>query len=31
LQQIWDLRDLGGEDRFEASELLMRRVVMGTV
>ena len=31
LQQIWDLRDLGGEDRFEASERLMRRVVMGTV
>ncbi len=29
LQQIWDLRDLGGEDRFEASERLMRRVVMG--
>jgi len=31
LQQIWDLRDLGGEDRFEASERLMRRVVMGTL
>jgi hypothetical protein len=31
LQQIWDLRDLGGEDRFEAAERLMRRVVMGTV
>ena len=29
LQQIWDLRDLGGEDRFEASERLMRRVTMG--
>jgi hypothetical protein len=31
LQQMWDLRDLGGEDRFEASERLMRRVVMGTL
>jgi hypothetical protein len=31
LQQIWDLRDLGGEDRFEASERLTRRVVMGTL
>jgi hypothetical protein len=31
LQQIWDLRDLGGEDRFEGAERLMRRVVMGTV
>ncbi len=31
LQQIWDLRDLGGEDRFEASERLMRRVAMGTL
>jgi hypothetical protein len=31
LQQIWDLRDLGGEDRFEASERLMRRVVMDTL
>ena len=31
LQQIWDLRDLGGEDRFEASERLMRRVTMGTL
>jgi len=28
---MWDLRDLGGEDRFEASERLMRRVVMGTL
>jgi hypothetical protein len=31
LQQIWDLRHLGGEDRFEAAERLMRRVVMGIV
>jgi hypothetical protein len=31
LQQIWDLRDLGGEDRFEAAERLIRRVVMGIV
>ncbi len=31
LQQIWDLRDLGGEDRLEAAERLMRRIVMGTV
>jgi hypothetical protein len=31
LQQIWDLRDLGGEDRFEASERLMHRVVMATL
>lgn len=31
LQQIWDLRELGGEDRLEAAERLMRRVVTGTV
>ena len=28
LQQIWDLYDLGGADRIEAAERLMRRIVM---
>jgi len=28
LQQIWDLHDLGGADRIEAAERLMRRIIM---